>query len=155
MWRVMFKIKAVKLFTYLFLVASFSLMIGCATTPTENHSHATHHVPYVKFSQTGYASFYGHGDGFNGERMANGERFHADNPHLAAHPRLPLGTKLKVTDLKTKKTLYVEVTDRMGHVRGRIIDLSYAAAKYFKMQGHGLVKVKIKTVTEKEYKEHI
>lgn len=151
----MFKIKISTVFSYVFLITSFSLMISCATTPTETYTHANHHVPYVKFSQTGYASFYGHGDGFNGQRMANGEKFRAANPHLAAHPTLPLGTKLKVTDLRTKKTLYVEVTDRMGHVRNRIIDLSYAAAKYFKMQGNGLVKVKIKTVTDKEYKEHI
>lgn len=151
----MLRMNGSRLVAYLILVISFGLMVGCATIPTENYSHANHHVPYVKFSQTGYASFYGHGDGFNGQRMANGEKFHAANSHLAAHPSLPLGTKLKVIDLKTKKTLYVEVTDRMGHVRNRIIDLSYAAAKYFKMQGHGLVKVKIKTVTEKEYREHI
>jgi rare lipoprotein A len=129
-------------------------LIGCAT-PETSHSHAVHHVPYVKFSQTGYASFYGHGDGFNGKRMANGEKFHAANIHLAAHPTLPLGTKLKVIDLKNKKILYVEVTDRMGHVHNRIIDLSYAAAKYFKMQGRGLVKVRIKTVTDKEYNRNI
>lgn len=144
-----------RLFSYLLLVITFSSMVACATNPSESYSHATHHVPYVKFSQTGYASFYGHNDGFNGQRMANGEKFHAGNPHLAAHPSLPLGTKLKVTDLKTKKILYVEVTDRMGHVRHRIIDLSYAAAKYFKMQDRGLVKVQIKTVTEKEYKRHV
>lgn len=128
-------------------------MFGCATTPSVRYH--SYNVPYVKFSQTGYASFYGHNDGFNGKRMANGEKFHANNPHVAAHPTLPLGTKLKVTDLRNHKTLYVEVTDRMGHVHNRIIDLSYAAARYFKMQNSGLVKVKVKTVTEREYKEHL
>lgn len=151
----MLKINMSRLLSYLLLIMTFSLMVGCATTPTSDYHQTKHYVSYVKFSQTGYASFYGHHDGFNGKRMADGDRFSANNPHLAAHPTLPLGTKLKVTDLRTKQTLYVEVTDRMGHVRHRIIDLSYAAAKYFKMQGKGLLRVKIKTVTEQEYNKHV
>jgi rare lipoprotein A (peptidoglycan hydrolase) len=43
----------------------------------------------------------------------------------------------------------------MGHINGRIIDLSYAAAKYFKMQGRGSVKVSLKSVTDAEFKKHI
>lgn len=144
-----------KLLSYVVLAFGFSLMVGCATEPTSSFHTDYNKVPYRYFTQTGDASFYGRHDGFNGQRMANGVKFQANNPHVAAHPTLPLGTKLKVIDLENNKVLYVEVTDRMGHVRHRIIDLSYAAAKYFKMQGKGLVRVKIVTVTEKEYKKHI
>jgi rare lipoprotein A len=150
----MLNIKVLNLLRYLVFGFLFSLIVGCATSSYNGH-HNYHHTPYVKFSQTGYASFYGHHDGFNGEEMANGDKFNANNKHMAAHPYLPLGTKLKVTNLKTHKVLYVEVTDRMGHVRHIIIDLSYGAAKYFKMQKSGLAHVHIKTVTEKEYKDNI
>lgn len=143
-----------KLASYIMLGIGFSLMVGCATSPSKYHTDYQR-VPYRYFAQTGYASFYGHHDGFNGQRMANGFKFQSNNPHVAAHPSLPLGTKLKVTDLRNNKVLYVEVTDRMGHVRNRIIDLSYAAAKYFKMQGSGVAKVRIVTVTEQDYKKHI
>lgn len=126
-------------------------LVGCASIPQARyHSHQ-----FRPYNETGIASFYGHHDGFNGNRMANGEKFDASNPHLAAHPSLPLGTKLKVTNLKNNKVLYVEVTDRMGHVKGRIIDLSYGASKYFNMRGSGLVKVNIKSVTDSEFKNHI
>ncbi len=87
--------------------------------------------------------------------MADGETFRANNPHIAAHPSLPLGTKLKVTDLRNHKVLYVEVCDRMGKVHGRVIDLSYGASRYFAMGRSGLVKVKITSVTDTEYRKHV
>lgn len=144
-----------KTFRYLFIITVLTLFVilsGCATT---EHYTSYNSVTYRHYSATGYASFYGHHDGMNGKKMADGRRFNAKNKHEAAHPTLPLGTKLKVIDLRTHKTLYVEVTDRMGHVRGRIIDLSYAAAKYFHMQGRGLMRVRIVAVHEHEYKKHL
>jgi len=135
------------------LILCFGITLeGCATNPVA--STTTAHVKPI-YKATGYASFYGHGDGFNGHLMANGEVFHANNVHLAAHPSLPLGTKLKVTDLKNGKVLYVEVTDRMGKVHGRIIDLSYGASKYFGMRKSGLVKVKVRSISDTEYYYHV
>jgi len=139
-----------KIVTGLFIL--FGLLTGCATS---NYHTDYDTVSYHKFSETGYASFYGHHDGFDGERMANGHIMHTKNLHIAAHASLPIGTKLKVTDLSNHKVLYVEVTDRMAHIRHRIIDLSYGAAKYFGMQKKGLVRVHIKTVTDSEYRKHI
>lgn len=136
---------------FIFSISLILGLTGCASIPTARyHSHS-----FKPYNDTGVASFYGHGDGFNGKRMANGEKFDANNPHLAAHPSLPLGTKLKVTNLKNDKVLYVEVTDRMGRIKGRIIDLSYGASKYFNMRGSGTVKVNIKSVTDSEFNNHI
>lgn len=149
----MHKLRVSKIISFILCLFLFSIMVGCAT-PNSYHTDYQH-VRYVKYTKVGYASFYGHYDGFDGQRMANGVKFTSNNPHVAAHPSLPLGTKLKVTDIRTNKNLYVEVTDRMGHVRHRIIDLSYAAAKYFKMQGRGVLKVRITTVTDSEYRKHI
>jgi rare lipoprotein A (peptidoglycan hydrolase) len=60
-------------------------LVGCASIPTARyHSHQ-----FKPYNSTGMASFYGYHDGFDGRRMANGERFDANNPHLAAHPSLP------------------------------------------------------------------
>lgn len=136
------------------LFISIGLMLiltGCATAPAARY-HAHGYKPY---SATGLASFYGHNDGFAGNRMANGEKFNPDNVHIAAHPYLPLGTKLKVTDLRSHKVLYVEVMDRMGHVRGRIIDLSYGASKYFGMGKSGLTKVHLQSVTDSEFRKRV
>ena len=63
-----------------------------------------------------------------------------------AHKTLPFGTKLKVTNLKNKKSVVVRVNDRGPFVRGRIIDLSVAAAKKIDMIRDGVAKVKIKIV---------
>lgn len=99
----------------------------------------------------GYASFYGGHDGFDGKRMANGDRFNSNNLHMAAHPTLPLGTKLKVTDLSTDKVLYVEVTDRMPVHKGRVIDLSRGGAKFLGMHNKGIQKVELVKITDDEY----
>jgi rare lipoprotein A len=86
------------------------------------------------YVQEGKASWYG--SGFHGRKTASGERF---NPHrlTAAHRRLPLGTKAKVTNLHNGRTVEVEITDRGPYVRGRIIDLSKAAAERLGMKRTG------------------
>jgi len=88
-------------------------------------------------AQTGKASYYKHGS-----RTANGERF---NPHglTAAHRTLPFGTKVLVTNLKNGKSVIVRINDRGPHVKGRIIDLSYGAAKAVGLTAMGVAQVKI------------
>lgn len=88
----------------------------------------------------GTASFYG--KELKGSRTANGERF---NPAelTAAHRSLPFGTKLRVTNLENHKSVVVRVTDRGPHKRGRMIDLSYGAAKAVGMLKTGTAKVSV------------
>ena len=73
----------------------------------------------------GIATFYGLGDGFHGNRTANGERFNA-YALTAAHPYLPMGTRLRVTNQRNLKQVIVRVNDR-GPYSHADIDLSYAA----------------------------
>src|SRR5690348_17052325 len=77
-------------------------------------------------AETCLASNYGVGDGYGGRRTASGERM---NPHAmtAAHRSLPFGTRLHVAG--PRGSISVKVNDRGPFVRGRCIDLSYAAAR--------------------------
>lgn len=91
-------------------------------------------------AQTGTASWYG--PGFHGRKTASGERF---NTHAltAAHRTLKLGTKVKVTNLKNKKSVIVVINDRGPYARGRIIDLSNAAKNRIAMNGTTKVHLEI------------
>lgn len=82
-----------------------------------------------------------------GARMTNGERHHHDSL-TCAHRRYPLGTMLKVTNLKNGKSVVVEVTDRGPHARGRVIDLSYRAAREIGMLSQGIALVEIEPYVE-------
>lgn len=73
----------------------------------------------------GKASWYG--PGFHGRTTANGERFNM-GAMTAAHKSMPFGTKLKVTNSRTGKSVVVRINDRGPFVRGRMLDLSKAAA---------------------------
>ena len=84
---------------------------------------------------TGMASYYK-----SGKRTANGERF---NPHglTAAHRKLPFGTKVKVTNLRTGKSVVVRINDRGPFIKGRVIDLSLGAAKVIGLNRSGVAKI--------------
>ncbi|HZK75336.1 MAG TPA: septal ring lytic transglycosylase RlpA family protein [Candidatus Kapabacteria bacterium] len=88
----------------------------------------------------GVASWYG--KEFNKRRTASGVRF---NTHamMAAHRTLPFGTKVRVTNLVNHKSCIVEITDRGPYARGRIIDLSYAAAEKLGMAEAGVANVQL------------
>jgi rare lipoprotein A len=75
----------------------------------------------------GIATYYGVGDGFHGQITANGSRFDAYSL-TAAHPHLPMGTKLRVTNQDNLKQVIVKVNDR-GPYSHADIDLSYGAFK--------------------------
>ena len=74
----------------------------------------------------GYASHYGVGDGYGGQRTASGERM---DPYdmTAANLDYPLGTRLRVTDQKTGRSVVVRINDRGPYSGGRVLDLSYGA----------------------------
>jgi len=93
--------------------------------------------------QEGTASWYG--PGFHGNRTSSGEVY--DQYDLtAAHPTLPLGTRVAVTNLQNGKVVEVRINDRGPFVKGRSIDLSYAAARTLGMLGPGTVPVRIEVL---------
>ena len=90
--------------------------------------------------QEGDASYYA--DTLDGNKTASGEPYEK-NAFTAAHRTLPFGTRVKVTYLKTGKTVDVVINDRGPHAKGRIIDLSGAAARQIGIvdDGHGTVSI--------------
>jgi rare lipoprotein A len=88
----------------------------------------------------GLASFYS-----EGQETASGERF---DPHelTAAHPTLPFGTLLQVTNIATGKSVTVRVNDRGPFVKGRVVDVSYSAAQALGMVHSGVANVKVDVV---------
>jgi rare lipoprotein A len=91
-------------------------------------------------SQGGVASFY-----WQGSKTASGEKF---NPGelTAAHPTLPFGTKLRVTNTHTGRSVTVRVNDRGPYVPGRVVDVSYSAAEALGMVNKGVAPVKLDVV---------
>jgi rare lipoprotein A len=91
-------------------------------------------------SGDGLASFYG-----SPQQTANGEQF---NPRAltAAHRTLPFGTKVRVTNVRSGRTVTVRINDRGPFVPGRVIDLSQAAAEELGIVGRGIAKVKLDVV---------
>lgn len=89
-------------------------------------------------TQSGKASFYPRK--FTGHKTASGERLHHDSL-TCAHRTYPFGTMLRVTNLSTERSVVVRVTDRGPFVKGRIIDLSWGAAKAIGMIAQGIAPV--------------
>ena len=129
-------------------------LAGCAGTSTYNYKVNT--KPYTidgktyypmananGFSETGVASWYG--PGFHGKKTASGERYN-QHAFTAAHKTLPFGTRVHVTNLDNRKTTTVVINDRGPFKKGRIIDLSNAAAKSLGVVGNGTARVRIKAV---------
>ncbi len=105
-------------------------------------------IPDVSgFHQAGRASWYGRW--FHGRRTASGERFNM-NAMTAAHKTLPLSSYVRVTNTENDKTVIVKINDRGPYVRGRIIDLSFAAARELGLQHDGTAHVKIVGLSQEE-----
>jgi len=109
---------------------------------------ARKHTPFARHHQAtptevalqGVASFY-----TEDQQTASGERF--DTRELtAAHRTLPFGTRLRVTNVASGQSVTVRVNDRGPYVRGRVVDVSYAAAETLGMVGGGVAKVKLDVV---------
>ena len=98
---------------------------------------ALHPAAEAATSLHGMASYYK-----SGKRTANGERF---NPLglTAAHRSLPFGTRVRVTRVKSGRSVVVRINDRGPFIRGRIIDLSLGAAQVIGLNRTGLAKVKV------------
>jgi rare lipoprotein A len=95
------------------------------------------------YATTGTASWYGRTH--HGRRTANGERFDM-NRLTAAHRQLPLGTKIRVTNLENGKSVVLVVNDRGPFVPGRLVDVSKRAAEDLGFAGQGTARVRITVV---------
>jgi len=100
-------------------------------------------VPVHK-TEVGVASWYG--EQFQGSETASGERFD-EGKLTAAHRRLPLGTKVKVTNLRNRRSVVLRINDRGPHVSGRLLDVSLAAAQRLGFRGAGKAPVRIRVVS--------
>lgn len=94
----------------------------------------------VKTASHGVASYY-----TEGTKTASGEKFNTLEM-TAAHPTLPFGTKLRVTNVASGRSVMVRVNDRGPYVPGRVVDVSYSAADALGMVGKGVAKVKLDVV---------
>jgi len=109
---------------------------------------AKKHTPFARLKNAtptqiasqGVASFY-----TEGQQTASGEKFDT-NDLTAAHPTLPFGTRLRVTNVASGRSVTVRVNDRGPYVPGRVVDVSHSAADALGMVGSGIAKVKLDVV---------
>jgi rare lipoprotein A len=122
--------------------ALLALLAACArasVAPTPQPQSAPRPSP----AQDGMASYYG--AAFAGRRTASGERF---DPRAltAAHRELPFGTRLRVTNLENGRSITVRVNDRGPFASGRIVDLSWEAARALDMLRSGVARVRLEVL---------
>ncbi len=116
-------------------LALFTFLAGCAS----------HNIDPRGYDETGTASFYG--SRHHGKRTASGEPFN-QNGLTAAHRTLPFGTRVKVTNLKNERSVVVRINDRGPHTRGRLIDISKAAAQQLDMIRSGTARVRVQSLSD-------
>ena len=104
-------------------------------------------APEPTLFQSGIASTYGEGDGFEGNRTACGQIFHTGVVQIA-HKTLPCGTLVRVVDTATGNSVDARVTDRGPYVAGRVVDLSWGAFRQLDPTGPGLLRVDVYLVDE-------
>src|SRR5438477_6123039 len=116
------------------------------TVPQEAHTAVPALSPRSQPYQVGTASWYG--EDFVGKPTASGEPY--DMYRLtAAHPTLPLGTLVRVTNLRNRHSVIVRINDRGPVVAGRIIDVSYGAARVLNFELQGIQRVRLDVVSPK------
>ncbi|HUS37594.1 MAG TPA: septal ring lytic transglycosylase RlpA family protein [Verrucomicrobiae bacterium] len=149
-------------FTRLLLSCSLALLIlsgaGCASTQTQTQTTSTSNstspsasvLPTVQIkspqTEVGVASYYSRR--YHGKRTASGEIYNMYQM-TAAHRQLPFGSTVRVTNLRNNRSVIVRINDRGPYIRGRIIDLSLAAARQLDMVKAGLVRVQVDTAIPK------
>ncbi|WP_191832295.1 septal ring lytic transglycosylase RlpA family protein [Pseudomonas fluorescens] len=116
-------------------LALFTLLAGCAS----------HDIDPRGYDKSGTASYYG--SRHHGKRTASGEPFN-QNAMTAAHRSLPFGTRVKVTNLNNDRSVIVRINDRGPHTRGRLIDLSRAAAEKLGMIRSGTARVRVQSLSD-------
>jgi rare lipoprotein A len=121
-----------KIFWQASAVLLVALLVGCGTRPQTRQRPA--------YDQQGYASYYS--GKLHGRKTASGETYD-QHAFTAAHRSLAFGTFVEVENLNNGRSVRVRINDRGPFVRGRIIDLSHAAAKKLGMLRDGVVPVRV------------
>ncbi|HEV2492612.1 MAG TPA: septal ring lytic transglycosylase RlpA family protein [Terriglobia bacterium] len=131
-----------------------NLAVGCTVAALVLLSAKSRAGPPAKFdglskvsllrTQSGIASWYG--EAFQGIPTASGELFDM-NRLTAAHPTLPLGSRIIVTNLRNHRSVVVRVNDRGPLVPGRLVDVSKAAARRLGFVGAGVARVRVRTLS--------
>ncbi len=135
-----------------------AFLLGTAIIPVhdahaqKNRTHSAVSSDFVDNTQMGTASWYGGRD--IGRLTASGERYHRMDI-TAAHRRLPFNTLVLVTNLKNGKAVVVRINDRGPYAKGRIIDLSFEAAKSIGLLECGIAKVCLEILDPAEIQEFI
>lgn len=127
------------------VAAALLFAAACAHAPPAVERPERAEPPRPPAGEVGLASFYGHA--FQGKRTASGARYDV-NAFTCAHPTAPFGARLRVTDVETGRSVVVTVNDRGPFARGRIVDLSLAAAHRLRIVERGLVRVRVERVPE-------
>ena len=137
------------------LLSVASLGAGAASGPSSLEAAKVTHPPVIATSghktrkptnpkskayQVGTASWYG--EQFQGKQTASGELFDMRD-FTAAHPKLPLGTFVKVTNLRNGKAVVVRINDRGPYQEGREIDVSYRVARKIGLIHSGVSQVRL------------
>jgi len=113
-----------------------------ARSPVSVGPPSTDTVPKEE-AETGVASWYG--EEFQGNTTANGEIYDL-NGLTAAHPTLPFGTTVRVTNLSNRKNILLRINDRGPYIGRRLIDVSWAAAKRLGFVQSGTTRVRVEVV---------
>jgi rare lipoprotein A len=121
------------------LLFALALVSACSVPPGRVRVPSAP-ITDARVSQTGIASWYG--PGFHGKATASGDIYN-QNDMTAAHQTLPLGSKVMVTNMENGRTAEVYVNDRGPFAKGRIVDLSFAAAQSIDMVGPGTALVRL------------
>src|SRR3954464_11160443 len=127
------------------LLATLCLVATMVAGPVTQGSSSKEVTP--KPYQVGRASWYG--KQFHGRSTASGEPYDMFQ-FTAAHRQLPLGTWVRVTNLRNGSSITVRVNDRGPYVGNRIIDLSYGAAQMLELRARGTEKVRLDIVNGEE-----
>ncbi len=115
------------------LLTATLLAAGCASTNPRR-------LAGPGDAEVGIASYYD--SAHEGRATASGERFDPDRL-TAAHPTLPFGTRVRVTNLENGRSVVVTITDRGPFHRGRVIDLSERAARRLGFVARGVARVRL------------
>ena len=150
---------------FAFLMAALFL-VGCVQTQSPSQTGGRYKVgtPYKidgvwyypkedpSYDNTGVASWYGRD--FHGKLTANGEKYDM-NALTAAHPTLPMPTKVRVTNLENGRSLILRVNDRGPFRKGRIIDVSRKASELLGFQEQGTAKVRVTFLGRADYETEV
>src|SRR5262247_3938106 len=123
--------------------ARVSTVLGVVSLATLSACATMHPKAGRPAQEVGIASYYA--EALDGRRTASGERYDM-HALTAAHPTLPFGSRVRVTNLDNGRSVVVRINDRGPYVEGRLIDLSYAAARELQFISRGTARVRLEVL---------